>query len=458
MSNDISYLLKVVDDFSGNLKKFQRGIQDVDKQALQHTQNINQAAKSTKFFTQNLVDMGKAAGLYFGIAEVKNFAKGIFDTRVQMDGLEASLSAILPKFDHTKSGTQLATDEINYLREATNKLGVSFKDVLPAYTQLISNSPFKLDETRSLFEAFAGYGRLNALTGEQQKSMMYAIQQMMGKGKIQSQEYNLQLSPVMPNSRAIFLKALQQATGNAKLTQGDLMKYMENGQLGAGLLKYVGKVINEDYGKAIEHKAHTLGAEVYRVSNQFQQFQTTLSVMFEPTMRSATLAMNGMWQGLNNVFGAVQDTSKIDQLSGAARLMATAFQSAGAMVDLAVGALKKLDEMTNIGGKLETVFKFLNLGVLGIEKFGEVSAITANSVMSGDGENGSKALRMSWDDFYNQSKNILNPQTQKSEVVVTFDNMPKGATAQVKSASTSHTTKLRTGNTVSNSSGGAGTD
>lgn len=456
MSNDISYVVKVVDEFSAPLRKFEEAMARANKAGNNlstGTKNLSSgmkatsmaannaaiggisafteasthAANSSKFFTQNLKDLGKAAGIYFGVQQVKNFAVGIYETRIQMDGLEASLSAILPKFDKSKSGTQLATDEINYLRDATNKLGVSFKDILPAYVQLISNSPFRLKETRDIFESFAGYGRLNALSGDQQKSMMFAIQQMMGKGKIQAQEWNLQLKPVMPGANDIFTKALRRLTKGTVDANKSLDQLMGEGRLGAGLLKEVQKVLQEDYGEAMIKKSHTLGGEIARNKNAFQEFQTILSTMFKPAMISTTLATNEFLVGLRDVFKAIDDQSVFAKQSEDLQALTT-------MLRIAKGLLQGLGEELSLIGKIGgSIWEGAKDIVKGV-------TIAGYAIAGGDKEIAIGAFQ----ELGQQMKDRIS-DTNQIQLDINHNNTPRGTTTEVKSKTNPN---LKVGNMV----------
>lgn len=456
MSNDISYVIKVVDDFSANLKKFQSGVGAADVAASKFTSNLNKnyagltslrkgaqdaaylginpysnailkAGKSTQFFTDNLKDLGKAAGIYVGLNSIAGFAKGVFNTTMKIDSLKASFSAILPKFDKTKDGAQLAAEEMQYLQEVTQKLGVRFESFAPNYLQSLANSNFTLQETRGIMESIAGLARLMGATPMQEDSALYAINQMMGKGRIQAQEFSLQLSQALPKTREVFLKAAQLATGNQKMTMADFLKIMENGRMGAGILKYVAQVIQRDYGDAIIKKSHTIQGEVNRTANSFVFLKKAIGDEFKPTLNSTILELNKFAGGAADVFAAISNDNAFTKLNEDLKAITT-------MLRIAKGL------MQGFGEELSLIGKIVGGAWQGAKDVVKAGTITAYAATGGDKDIAKGAYQELWQQMLSRYSN----DNKTPEVNITVNKAASDTTVEVSSPKKS--SSLRTGN------------
>ncbi|HAP9005282.1 TPA: tape measure protein, partial [Enterococcus faecium] len=73
-----------------------------------------------------------------------------------------------------------------------------------------------------------------------------AIQQMLGKGQVMSEELKQQLAEALPGAYEPFIKATKEAFGLSELSMDQFMDMMKKGEVKtAKIMKYVAKYMNE---------------------------------------------------------------------------------------------------------------------------------------------------------------------------------------------------------------------
>jgi len=461
MSNDISYVLKVVDDFSASLGKFKTSITGIDSQVQKASLNVSGlsnsitqqlgasktsqtlnamgtgftkisndiegANKSSKFFTQNLIDLGKATGIYMGAAGAMSFGKQIFNAKIQMDSMSASLAAILPRFDKTKSGTQLAAEEIDYLREATNRMGVSFEQALPSYMQFLAGSKSDLATTRKTFEAFAGISRMYGLNSQRFGLVINALSQMQSKGVISMEELRQQLGDSLPGALQMFADA-------AKMSTGEFTKLVAEGRVGAGLIKIVGENITKTFGQDMVNAAQTLGGKTAVLGNQWLYFKNVLGDQVAPVLSGAVAGLTNVTGSLASMFAAINNQTAFTKLNDDLKGMVT-------LLRIAKGLMQGMgDIFSGIGGVAKGGFNLATDLVSAVP-------VIASGALSGNKEEAGRGMSEIWSNMKTHSYQFASIP-QKVDVEVSFSNAPAGTSAQIKSKSSATSAGLRKGNTV----------
>jgi len=464
MSSDISYIIKAIDNFSETFKKFNADISKVNSSINQSsgqftklglistktlkdasgnvtstsqqfrdfngnintvTQSFQQAESRANGFGLSLKNMAVGAGLYFGTREVVGFGKELFNTRIEIDSMASSLSAILPRFDKTKTGTQLAAEEINYLKEATTRLGVSFEVALPSYMQFLAGSKESLERTRKNFEAFAGISRMYGINSQRFGLVVNALSQMQSKGVVSMEELRQQLGDSLPGALNLFAEAAGMST--AKFTE-----MVSNGQIGAGLISKVSDLIQQKYGVDIVNASKTLGAETAKLSNQWLFFKDTLSKEFSPAMSSTVAGLTSLTTGLASVFKAISDQTAFRKLDSDLQALVTTLRIVGGFLGGIVDSMKWLGG--GAGAILGTGRNIVSAGTIG--------AYAAINNKPGERMAASNAMSQLWEG----TKQLWSgeQQPQKVEVQVNFDNVPQGVKTEVKTPPTNKNTRVGT--------------
>lgn len=129
--------------------------------------------------------------------------------------------------------TEKAGKEFEYLKEQSNRLGLDLLKTSKDYTQFAAAVGDKLprDQMRSIFEGASEWGLVTGASSEEASRALKALNQMMSKGTVMSEELKGQLAEALPGSVGLFVKALNEMKGVTNLTEQDLFKLMEQGQL-----------------------------------------------------------------------------------------------------------------------------------------------------------------------------------------------------------------------------------
>ena len=198
-----------------------------------------------------------ASGLGFAGAAytVGRSAKYVHDTTVQMDSLQASLSALIPKVKGLEGATP--ESEINYIRGVADKYGLNFSDIAPSYVKILGTGG-KTDSSlaKGLVENIGGYSGLLGLSGPATQDTMRGFQDMLTKQVLNAQEVKLQMQQV-PGIQPMFHEAffnLAQKEGRKDITMenasAEFMRSMASGKLSSDLiLRELINVINKKFGK-----------------------------------------------------------------------------------------------------------------------------------------------------------------------------------------------------------------
>lgn len=257
---------------------------------------------------------GIASGLGFATAAytVGRSVKYVHDTTVQMDSLRASLSALIPKV----KGLEVATpeSEVQYLRGVSDKYGLNFSDIAPAYVKMLGTGG-KTDASlaKGLVENIGGYAGLLRLSGPATQDTMRGFQDMLTKQVLNAQEVKLQMQQLVGAQpmmhKAFYRIAQRQAKAEGKkspVTMENASMYfqaaMGTGTLSSDLmLREFIKVIEEDFGKKMLEKANKLGNEERRLASATQELATSFGDLTYGLQIGTVRGLTRFTKGLNDV-------------------------------------------------------------------------------------------------------------------------------------------------------------
>ena len=119
-----------------------------------------------------------------------------------------------------------AAKQIAFLDELTSRLGMSLIDTADQYTKFTFAAKGKLptEEVNFLFQSMAEMGTVLGVSKERMKLSFTAIQQMMNKSTISSEELKRQFAESMPGGIQLFANAIGKS-------EKELFKLMESGSL-----------------------------------------------------------------------------------------------------------------------------------------------------------------------------------------------------------------------------------
>lgn len=197
---------------------------------------------------------------------------------VSVDSFKAGVE--LNKFTNTlkfSSGSaEAASQEIEYLSEVSNRLGIDLTTASKGYIRLAAASvgtQLEGQKTKDIFEAISSASIVMGLSAEETQGAIFAIGQMMSKGRVASEELRGQLGERLPGAFQVAARAMG-------VTTAELGKMLE-----------MGEVISDDFlPKFAEEMKRTLGGTVVEAADSAQAQINELSASWTQFKRNASEA------------------------------------------------------------------------------------------------------------------------------------------------------------------------
>lgn len=196
------------------------------------TQEFSRQARSVRDLNQRFLSL-RHAMVGMGIA-ASSLAAGGYITNIgqQFDKVDVLL--------HAATGSAAgAAKEFQFLKDTTNKWGVTTLEAAKGYTQLRAatrGTKITLEDTRNLFEATTKASAAFGMSADDTYGAMRAFVQMVSKGNVQMEELRLQLGDRMPRVLQLAAESMGMAGEDGI---GQFVKAVENGQIKAEA--FVGK-------------------------------------------------------------------------------------------------------------------------------------------------------------------------------------------------------------------------
>ena len=280
-----------------------------------------------------------------------------------------------------------------WIKDFANTVGLNYRQMTPAYTKMLASgqtSGMSTESVQNIFKGVSEYGRVMGLDTESMKGSMRAIEQMMNKGQVMSEELKLQLAERMPGVISAMAEAAGFGTGDDAAAK--LFKAMENGEVkSTAVLEKFAEILarRARNGDALEKAMQTTAAQQERFNNAFSDavklfseggFDRALGEFFGKTAkemeRAAPLirALGGAFEALMKPVNAV--ISIISRLSAMLPRFAEALGITDkALVAIGITALANLTPLgrivTLISGIALAVQDFMVFLDGGNSKFGE---------------------------------------------------------------------------------------
>lgn len=192
----------------------------------------------------------------------------------QMQGQQLAMTAVM--------GSESAGQEQSkWVKDLSNKIGMDYRQVAPSYNKMLASgqtSGMSTGSVQNIFQGISEYGRTMGLDSEAMKGSMKAIEQMMNKGQVMSEELKGQLAERMPGAMSAMAEAAGFGTG--KDAVGKLMDAMKNGDVKSAdvLEKFAGILAQRSRaGGALEKSMQSTAAQQARMNNAFSDLVASFS-------------------------------------------------------------------------------------------------------------------------------------------------------------------------------------
>lgn len=234
-------------------------------------QSSQQAATGLQSISTQAALAGNAfSALSVGVTAVAGSALIGWATEASKALFQASAAAERLKIGLDFASARGGAAEIEYLRNVTDKLGLAFYDTAKAYQQFQAASrgtALEGDKARQVFEAVSKASAVMGLSADQASGALLALQQMVSKGVVQSEELRGQLGERLPGAFQIAARAMG-------VTTAELGKMLEQGQVVADdFLPKFARQLEQELGGSAEKAADRLDASVNRINNSWDRLK-----------------------------------------------------------------------------------------------------------------------------------------------------------------------------------------
>ncbi len=208
--------------------------------------------------------LGMLGASALSIGTVLTGLNSIVNTSAQFQALEAAIRA-------TTDSEEDFANTMQFLVTLADKYGQSVEVVAGSYKSLAAaakGTSLEGQATKKIFESVVVAGTALKLTNEQVTGSLNAIQQMISKGKVSSEELRQQLGERLPGAFGLFAKA-------AGVSTAQLDKMLKAGEvIASDVLPKFAQVLNDTYSESAIKNAQGLVNETNRLTNAWQRFSS----------------------------------------------------------------------------------------------------------------------------------------------------------------------------------------
>ena len=254
--------------------------------------------KAKKGATKTTLGLGmalKGLGLLMIAQKTIQFSTSIFNLSKQFESLKFAL-------DRTAKNAREAGASFNFVVKLSNDLGISLLSTSNRFIKFASAarlSGLAMKDTQKIFGTMAKAGAVLGLQTDEMSGIFLALEQMLSKGKVTTEELRRQLGERLPGAFAIMASSLD-------VTLPQLDEMLKTGKiLSAEVLPGFADAVEIAFGLDKVDKIDTLAAAQGKLTTSWQQFiaKLTDSERFLNKFFKNTLKLGKVWvEGMNLIF------------------------------------------------------------------------------------------------------------------------------------------------------------
>jgi len=220
--------------------------------------NMRAAQGQTSRLDSQFKKLAVTAAAAFSIQTAMRLVEESTQAAARLEALDVRLKTVSSSTEQYNEYAAAVADNVKKLKlpieEATSAFG--------AFAASTRGSGLEGQKTIDIFRGFSTAGRGMKLSSAQMSSALTAIEQMMTKGQVRSQEMVLQLGNAMPG-------ALNQAAKAIGVTKTEFSKMMEQGKVDAEkFLPIFAAHLENLYGPGVKDAVNSLQAKMVDLENQ----------------------------------------------------------------------------------------------------------------------------------------------------------------------------------------------
>ena len=237
--------------------------QDQTRAATESAKRNLAGLQSTYAGVQRTMRAISSAGIGFiSVSGLKAGVAAVIETRVELERMRNTLSQGV--------GAQNVAGEVLFLRKAADELGQSFVSLSGSYAKFSAASRGTALEgqgTRDVFLAVSKASTVLGMSADQTSGALNAIQQMISKGTVQSEELRGQLGERLPGAFQIAARAMG-------VTTVELSKMLEQGEVvSEEFLPRFAQQLETEFAGSLDAATKSAAASVNRLSSSWDELK-----------------------------------------------------------------------------------------------------------------------------------------------------------------------------------------
>jgi len=227
------------------------------------TSPLRRAEQEVKRFALSVGNVVKGIAFAYAANQARLFASQVIDTGMKLQQLTLSFKAI-------SGSTEGAAQEMGFIRKEASRLGQDAMSLADAYKGIAAaakGTSLEGKGVREVFSAVSEAATVLGLSSEQTGRSLYALSQMISKGKVSSEELRQQLGENLPGAFNIAAEAMG-------MTTQEFDKMLSEGKILTEdfLPKFAG-LLHEKYSGSVADSANSARAASNRLANAFMELQ-----------------------------------------------------------------------------------------------------------------------------------------------------------------------------------------
>ena len=258
--------------------------------------STKKAANATKGFSGSLGGVGKllkGGGILFALMQLKDLAvslvKNVFGLAKQFDSLRFAL-------ERTSSSLSEAKMNSAFMLKLSNDLGLSLIATTTRFIKFAAaarNSGLAMKDVQKIFGTMAKAGAVLGLRTDELSGVFLALEQMLSKGKVTTEELRRQLGERLPGAFGIMAASLG-------VTLPKLDEMLKKGELlSAEVLPGFADAVEQAFGLESVDKVETLVASQNRLTTAWQNFVKNITGEESTIKRVFKSIFDGIAESIN---------------------------------------------------------------------------------------------------------------------------------------------------------------
>jgi tape measure domain-containing protein len=282
-------------------------IKNAQREYNKYTARVNQANKATSNFAKNSLggmirgfkNLVSSFGLILGAQGFAQLIGSLLNTTKKVQSLDFSLRAI------TKTQENFVKVQ-GFLNEITEKYGLNLISVTERYTKFLAaanQSGLAMRDTEQIFDSVSKASAVLGLRTDELTGVYLALEQMLSKGKVTTEELRRQLGERLPGAFGIMADAIG-------VSVAELDKMLKKGEiLSSEALPKFAAQLEKAYGIENINRVDTLVAATQRLENSWTNFVKNL----ESSEGRISKVFISIFESLTDIVNLLADLNTTDK-------------------------------------------------------------------------------------------------------------------------------------------------